>query len=69
MRFLLPPAAEQAKAPHRYPDLYGAHAAAEAGLGVPLAAAAVAASLLAEESKCGTCAVADTDEGAAAAPA
>ena len=62
MRFLLPPAAEQAKAPHRYPDLYGAHAAAEAGL-------AAAAALLAEESTCGTCAVADTDEGAAAAPA
>ena len=29
VRFLLPPAAETA-APHRYPDLYGAHAAAEA---------------------------------------
>ena len=58
VRFLLPPAAETA-APHRYPDLYGAHAAAEA-----------AAALLAEESTCGTCAVANPDEGAtAAAPA
>ena len=57
VRFLLPHAKETA-APHRYPDLYGAHAAAEA-----------AAALLAEESTCSTCAVANPDEGAAAAPA
>ena len=55
VRFLLPPAAETA-APHRYPDLYGAHAAAEA-----------AAARRAEESTCVTCAVESPDEGAEAA--
>ena len=58
VRFLLPPAAETA-APHRYPDLYGAHAAAEA--------AATAAARRAEESTCVTCAVESPDEGAEAA--
>ena len=64
VRFLLPPAAETA-APHRYPDLYGAHAAAEAAAAE--AAAEAAAARRAEESLCVTCAVESPDEGAEAA--
>ena len=69
VRFLLPPAAESA-APHRYPDLYGAHAAAEAAAAeaaAEAAAAEAAAARQAEESTCVTCAVESPDEGAEAA--